>query len=126
MAYKKLEGTVEHNDPIAGTVVIGGKTLGAAPNTRAWVAQMREGDYVGVSYDDENMIRYVEKGNPQKKETQQKIVPVVAPVQFSDKDRIIVRQNALAHADAAMNNGWVKGEDEYFSFAERIERWTLR
>lgn len=46
--------------------------------------------------------------------------------QCVDKDRIIVRQNALAHADAQIK---VESEDDmprYFEFAEACEKWVTR
>lgn len=129
MAQKKLKGTVESNDVQKGSIVIAGKTLVASPKTRAWVAQMREGDSVEVSYDDENnTIFYVEKESPVVSRIETKSNS--PSVSFTDKDRIIVRQNALAHADAVLgkimrpdNSG---DETAYFNFAERCENWILR
>jgi len=40
------------------------------------------------------------------------------------KDLIILRQNALAHADAVM--GAHSEQEEYFAFAKKCEEWIIR
>jgi len=43
----------------------------------------------------------------------------------TSKDVQIIRQNALAHADAHYL-GQSPGEADYFAYAERCEKWVLR
>jgi len=48
------------------------------------------------------------------------------PVNNSDESHYIIRQNALAHADAKRNIFPDMGDEEYFSFAEECEKWVVR
>jgi hypothetical protein len=133
----QVEGKVEKNDIQSGTVTINGIGYAATEQTRMYAAKLEEGKHVKLSANEKNQILFIwptPSAPPTSTTSVDSSTATVTPtekIMVSVKDHYIIRQNALAHADA--NAQYIRDtfntqayEQAYFAFAERVEKWVLR
>lgn len=143
---EKLYGVVEHNDLAKGIVRVNGREFVASDRTRAYAATILKGQTVELTVDENGSITFIRASDAPTDTPPPTFVAPKGSLQstplsgsVTTRDVSIIRQNALAHADAWLRffseNPDVRREetdgldemmDGYFRFAERCEKWVLR
>ena len=127
---RTIKGVVEDKDVLKGTLTIGGVEYVATEETRLFAATIPDGTVATLSVDAAFNIVAL---SPMIKHdrTSTAIPSPKTKLSCEGKDRLIVRQNCLAHADAMLSS--LSNDEDmlidkrlYFEFAAECERWVTR